>query len=114
MPAGAGHRISFRQAGEIVGQQAGRPLRPLSLGSEADLRQAMAAADPQKKVMLAYLLSMTNGQTALSDLRTTATPTCGSRASLTSPRACWRRRLQPEPTHWSRPGWARPPAARGH
>ena len=29
----------------------------------------MAASDPQKQVMLAYLLYMTNGQTALSDLQ---------------------------------------------
>ena len=36
--------------------------------SQADLRAAMAAADPPKRVMLAYLLYMLNGQTALSDL----------------------------------------------
>ena len=29
----------------------------------------MADADPQKKVMLAYMLYMTNGQTALSNLQ---------------------------------------------
>lgn len=73
VPAGkfafAGDRISFRQAGEIISTRTGRPVRPVSLGSEADLRNAMEAADPQKKVMLAYLLYMTNGQTALSNLQ---------------------------------------------
>ena len=78
VPAGkfafAGDRISFRQAGEIISERTGRPIRPVSLGSEADLRSAMAAADPQKKVMLAYLLYMTNGQTALSDLQNSRYP----------------------------------------
>ena len=73
VPAGkfafAGDRVSFRQAGEIIAARTGRPIRPVSLGSEADLRAAMAAADPQKRVMLAYLLYMTNGQTALTDLQ---------------------------------------------
>jgi uncharacterized protein YbjT (DUF2867 family) len=70
----AGDRISFRQAGEIVATQTGRAIRPVSLGSEADLRSAMAAADPYKKVMLAYLLYMTNGQTALGDLQNSRYP----------------------------------------
>ena len=65
----AGDRISFREAGEIVSRQVGRTLKPVSYGSESDLRAAMAAADPEKRVMLAYLLYMTNGQTALSDLQ---------------------------------------------
>lgn len=65
----AGDRISFRQAGEIVAAQTGRVLKPVSFGSESDLRAAMAAADPQKRVMLAYLLYMTNGQTALTHLQ---------------------------------------------
>lgn len=73
VPAGkfafAGDRISFRQAGSIIAARTGRSLRPVSLGSEADLRAAMTTADPQKKVMLAYLLYMTNGQTALTNLR---------------------------------------------
>ena len=42
VPAGkftfTGDRISFRQAGEIVGAQLGRTLKPVSFGSEADLR----------------------------------------------------------------------------
>ena len=73
VPAGkfafAGDRVSFRQAGEIVAARTGRALRAVSYGSEADLRAAMAAADPKKKVMLAYLLYVTNGQTALGDLQ---------------------------------------------
>jgi uncharacterized protein YbjT (DUF2867 family) len=73
VPAGkfafAGDRISFREAGEIVAKHTGRPIKPISYGSEEDLRAAMAAADPQKRVMLAYLLYMTNGQTALTDLQ---------------------------------------------
>jgi uncharacterized protein YbjT (DUF2867 family) len=73
VPAGkfafAGDRISFRQAGEIVGAQTGRALKPVSYGSESDLRAAMATSDPQKRVMLAYLLYMTNGQTALTHLQ---------------------------------------------
>ena len=64
----AGDRISFRTAGGIVSRQSGVTLKPVSFGSEADLRAAMAAADPQKRVMLAYLLYMLNGQAALSDL----------------------------------------------
>lgn len=73
VPAGkfafAGDRISFRQAGEIFSAQTGRALKPVSFGSETDLRAAMAAADLQKRVMLAYLLYMTNGQTALTHLQ---------------------------------------------
>ncbi|WP_294074462.1 NmrA family NAD(P)-binding protein [Sphingomonas sp.] len=73
VPAGkfaiAGDRVSFREAGEIVGRRFGRALKPVSYGSEDDLRAAMAAADPEKRVMLAYLLYMTNGQTALGDLQ---------------------------------------------
>ena len=73
VPAGkfafAGDHISFREAGAIIAKATGRIVKPVSLGSEADLRAAMAAASPQKKVMLAYLLYMTNGQTALSNLQ---------------------------------------------
>jgi uncharacterized protein YbjT (DUF2867 family) len=78
VPAGkfafAGDRISFRQAGEIVAARTGKTLKPVSYGSEDDLRAAMAAADPQKRVMLAYLLYMLNGQTALTDLRSDRYP----------------------------------------
>ena len=73
VPAGkfafAGDRISFREAGEIVARQTGREISPISYGTEDDLRAAMAKADPEKQVMLAYLLYMTNGQTALTDLQ---------------------------------------------
>ena len=73
VPAGkfavAGDRLSFRQAGEVVAARTGKEIKPVSLGSEADLRKAMATADPNKKVMLAYLLYMTTGQTALADLQ---------------------------------------------
>ena len=73
VPAGkfafAGDHVSFRQAGEIVAARTGRALKPVSFGSEADLRGAMAAADPQKRVMLAYLLYMLTGQAALTDLQ---------------------------------------------
>ena len=73
VPAGkfafAGDQVSFRQAGEIVAARTGRTLKPVSFGSEADLRGAMAAAHPQKRVMLAYLLYMLTGQAALTDLQ---------------------------------------------
>lgn len=73
VPAGkfafCGDRVSFRHAGEIVGRALGHELKPVSYGSEDDLRAAMATADPQKRMMLAYLLYMTNGQTALADLQ---------------------------------------------
>ena len=65
----AGDRVSFREAGDIVARASGRPIRPVSMGSESDLRAAMAEAPTEKKVMLAYLLYMANGQTALSDLQ---------------------------------------------
>jgi uncharacterized protein YbjT (DUF2867 family) len=73
VPAGkfafAGDRISFRDAGAIVARLSGRPIKPVSYGTETDLRSNMAKADPEKQVMLAYLLYMTNGQTALSSLQ---------------------------------------------
>lgn len=73
VPAGkfafAGDRISFREAGAIVSQQMGIDLKLVSFGSEADLRGAMAAASPEKRVMLAYLLYMTNGQATLTHLQ---------------------------------------------
>lgn len=65
----AGDRLSFREAGALIAKVTGRAVKPVSFGTEADLRAAMAAADPQKQVMLAYLLYMTNGQTELSDLQ---------------------------------------------
>ncbi len=65
----AGDRISFRDAGRIIGERAGQVLRPVSFGSEADLRAAMAGADPDKRVMLGYLLCMLTGQTSLDALQ---------------------------------------------
>ena len=70
----AGARISFREAGAIVAEATGQPIKPVSMGSEDDLRGMMAKADPEKQVMLAYLLYMTNGQTALSDLQNARYP----------------------------------------
>jgi uncharacterized protein YbjT (DUF2867 family) len=65
----AGDRVTFRQAGAIMAAATGRTIAPVSFGSEADLRALIGQADPQKKVMLAYVLYMTNGQTALTDLQ---------------------------------------------
>jgi uncharacterized protein YbjT (DUF2867 family) len=70
----AGDRISFRSAADSIEQQTGRHFEPRSLGSEADLRAAMAVAakdraNPFQAVMLAYQLYMLNGQTALTDLQ---------------------------------------------
>lgn len=71
VPAGkfafSGDRVSFREVAAIVSARLGREIKPVSLGSEEDLRGAMAASDPGKRVMLAYLLYMTNGQTELTD-----------------------------------------------
>ena len=67
--ATAGDRVSFRDAGEVIARQTGKAITPVSMGSEADLRAMMEKVPPEKKVMLAYLLYMTNGQTALSDLQ---------------------------------------------
>ena len=65
----AGDRISFRDAGEIIASQTGKTITPVSMGSEADLRAMMEKVPAEKKVILAYLLYMTNGQTALTDLQ---------------------------------------------
>jgi len=67
----AGDRISILGAVAVVEAQTGRTFERRSLGSDADLRAAMAKAkdDPQAAVMLAYQLTMLTGQTALSDLQ---------------------------------------------
>jgi uncharacterized protein YbjT (DUF2867 family) len=67
----AGDRISILDAAEVVEARTGRAFERRSLGSEADLRAAMAKAkdDPRTAVMLAYQLYMLTGQTALSDLQ---------------------------------------------
>ena len=70
----AGSRISILDAVKVIETQTGRSFERHSLGSEAELRAAKAAAErnPEDRftpVMLAYQLYMLNGQTALSDLQ---------------------------------------------
>jgi nucleoside-diphosphate-sugar epimerase len=70
----AGDRISILDAAKVIEKQTGRTFTHSSLGSEADLRAAIAQAhkdtsNPFKPVMLAYQLYMLNGQTALTDLQ---------------------------------------------
>ncbi len=70
----AGDRVSVADAAKVIEAQTGRRFERRSLGSEADLRAAMADAatdtsDPFKAVVLAYQLYMLTGQTALSDLQ---------------------------------------------
>jgi nucleoside-diphosphate-sugar epimerase len=70
----AGDRISILDATKVIEKQTGRIFMRHSLGSEADLRAAMAEAhkdksNPFKSVMLGYQLYMLNGQTALTDLQ---------------------------------------------
>ncbi len=70
----AGDRVSFLDATRVIEEQTGRQFARRSLGSEADLRAAMAEAkqdtsNPYRAVMLAYNLYMLTGQTALGDLR---------------------------------------------
>ena len=70
----AGDRISFQGAADVIEAQTGVTLKRRSLGSEADLRAALAKAqqdtsNPYGAVMLAYLLYMLTGQTALKDLQ---------------------------------------------
>ena len=70
----AGDRVSILDAVKVIEAQTGRRFERRSLGSESDLRAAMAAAakdksNPFKVVMLAYQLYMLTGQTALSDLQ---------------------------------------------
>jgi uncharacterized protein YbjT (DUF2867 family) len=75
-PAGkfafSGDRISIRGAADVLSAQTGEAFEHRSLGSEADLRAALAAAqhdtsNPFAAVMLAYNLYMLTGQTALTD-----------------------------------------------
>jgi uncharacterized protein YbjT (DUF2867 family) len=70
----AGDRIAILDAATVIEKQTGRSFTRHSMGSEADLRAAKAAADkdtanPFMAVMLAYQLYMLNGQTALTDLQ---------------------------------------------
>jgi uncharacterized protein YbjT (DUF2867 family) len=75
----AGDRISILEATKVIEAQTGKTFALRSLGSEATLRAAMAAAaqdksNPFMAVMLAYQLYMLNGQTALTDLQNTRYP----------------------------------------
>lgn len=70
----AGDRISILGAAEVIEARTERRFERRPLGSEADLRAAMAQAgkdtsNPFKAVMLAYQLYMLTGQTALSGLQ---------------------------------------------
>jgi nucleoside-diphosphate-sugar epimerase len=70
----AGDRISILDAAKVIEKQTGRTFTHSSLGSETDLRAAIAQAhkdtsNPFKPIMLAYQLYMLNGQTALTDLQ---------------------------------------------
>jgi len=70
----AGDHVSLLDATRVIEEQTGRQFARRSLGSEADLRAAMAQAkqdtsNPYRAVMLAYSLYMLTGQTALDNLR---------------------------------------------
>jgi uncharacterized protein YbjT (DUF2867 family) len=67
----SGDRLSIRDAAANIAQQTGETFEHHSLGTEAELRAALAAAqndssNPFAPVMLAYMLYMLTGQTALS------------------------------------------------
>jgi uncharacterized protein YbjT (DUF2867 family) len=69
----AGDHVSFLEATDLIETRSGRTFQRRSLGSEDELRAALAKAahdqtNPFRAVMLAYQLYMLNGQTALSDL----------------------------------------------
>lgn len=70
----ASERLSILDAARVIEAQTGRTFERRPLGSEADLRAAMAkarqdTANPFGIVMLAYQLYMLTGQTALTDLQ---------------------------------------------
>lgn len=70
----AGDQLSILDAAKVIEAQTGRTFERRPLGSEADLRAAMAKAKHDtsnsfKVVMLAYQLYMLTGQTALTDLQ---------------------------------------------
>ena len=69
VPAGKftfwGDRRSFDDVARAAETSTGRPFTRRSLGDEAALRTAMAAADPAEAMMLAYSLYMANGQTSM-------------------------------------------------
>lgn len=70
----AGDQLSILDAAKAIEVQTGRTFERRPLGSEADLRAAMAkakqdASNPFGVVMRAYQLYMPTGQTALTDLQ---------------------------------------------
>lgn len=70
----AGDHISILDAAQVIEAQTGRQFKRLALGTEAELRAALAGAakdpsNPFQAVMLAYQLYMLTGQTALIDLQ---------------------------------------------
>ena len=70
----AGDRISILGAAHVVEEQTGRRFERRWLGSEADLRAALAQAAKDTSnlfaaIMLAYQLTMLTGQISLSDLQ---------------------------------------------
>ena len=75
----AGDRISILGAAQMIEAKTGRRFARHPLGSEAELRAALAEAakdtsNPSKPVMLAYQLYMLTGQTALTDLQNSRYP----------------------------------------
>ncbi|MDR5806571.1 NmrA family NAD(P)-binding protein [Caballeronia sp. LZ001] len=65
----SGDRISFQEVADEAERQTGHAFTRHSLGTESELRAAMAKADPGEAIMLAYQLYMLNGQTSLEDLK---------------------------------------------
>jgi uncharacterized protein YbjT (DUF2867 family) len=72
-----GDKLSFQQAADIAEEKIGKPFARHSLGTESDLRAALAEkmkSDPAQAVMLAYQLYMLNGQTKLDNLQSDRYP----------------------------------------
>ncbi|MCB8877880.1 NmrA family NAD(P)-binding protein [Acidisoma silvae] len=73
VPAGKfafyGDRLSFNEAADVAEKVVGKSFERRSLGMETDLRAAMAVADFGTRIMLAYSLYMSNGQTSLDDVQ---------------------------------------------
>jgi uncharacterized protein YbjT (DUF2867 family) len=65
----AGDRISFQEVADEAERLTGHSFTRHSLGSENELRAAMAKAEPGETIMLAYQLYMLNGQTSLEDIK---------------------------------------------
>lgn len=85
VPAGKfafyGDRLSFNDAADVAEKLTGKTFERRSLGTEADLRAAMAAADPATGIMLAYSLYMATARRHSTTFRMAITPICNSRAS---------------------------------